>query len=290
VKTVDPALEAYLQSIQNSPDADMFTADCYTITLQTGLEIQVTSADVDIQIGSDVYLSDSIMVQNLVYKSSVGLDADQQSVTLLYNDSDTIGGISVAACAANGILSGARIERLIAYFSDHVGGSLVGTVVGYRGRVMSVDSCGSSSAEITVSNSLVVLENDMPRNIFSAGCNHVLFDAGCGLDKSLFVTSAVVGAGSGSRYIFTPLANVSMIGGYVEFATGPCAGLRATIKNATNGARLDLLFIPVTDPDPGDSIRIYPGCDHSPDECSTKFSNLQNFRGFSYVPPPQYAQ
>jgi hypothetical protein len=42
-------------------------------------------------------------------------------------------------------------------------------------------------------------------------------------------------------------------------------------------------------PTPGDTFTVYQGCDHTPGTCASKFSNLANFRGFPYVPPPQMA-
>ena len=290
MKTVSAELAAYLEEIQSSPDACMFTATIYEVVLQIGRTIRVTSADADLTVNGDVYSADSIMFHNLLYKSTIGLDADHQNVTVLYRETDKIGGITFAAACANGILAGATIKMWEVYYRDYVGGDYVGDVLMYSGRILSVESCGSVSAEITVGNSLVVLENDMPRNVYSATCNHTLYDSGCGLNRADFMVETEVGAGSNLRYIFTPAAAAAMIGGYLEFITGPCTGLRATVKNVTNGVLVELLFSAPQLPEEGDTVRIYQGCDRIHTTCRDKFSNLPNFRGYSYVPPPSSAQ
>lgn len=290
MKTLSATLRSYLQRIRTSPDATMYTATIYELTLSIGSVIRVTSSDIDLVVEGQRYSADSIMFHNLLYRASIGLDSDQQNITLLYRETDTIGGISFAAACANGLLAGATLRMWEVYYEDRVGGDYVGSVLLFSGRVLTVTRCGSVSAEIVVGNTLVVLENDMPRNVYSATCNHVVYDSGCTLLREDHMVETSVGAGSGQRYIFTSDAISDLIGGYAEFVTGPCTGLRATIKNVTPGVSVELLFAPPVSPEEGDTVRMYKGCDRTHTTCRDKFSNLDNFRGYSYVPPPQYAQ
>jgi hypothetical protein len=39
----------------------------------------------------------------------------------------------------------------------------------------------------------------------------------------------------------------------------------------------------------GDNFVVYKGCDKTMTICQNRFSNLANFRGFPFVPPPELA-
>jgi len=53
---------------------------------------------------------------------------------------------------------------------------------------------------------------------------------------------------------------------------------------ATNVGTDITLLLPFEDFDVTDNFQIYPGCDRSSAECNTKFSNLDNYGGFEYIP------
>lgn len=290
MKSISSELAAFLLEKRMSGDKEVCTADCYRVTLAIGAEILTNSSDVDIVISGDTFTSGRVMVEGLRYNSSIGLDADQQQITLLFGNDDTIGGIPIGQAIGNGLLNYARIERFTAFFRDYVGGDLVGTVTMFKGRVVSVDKTGAMHAEITVANSLVILENDFPRNTYAPFCQHVVYDSGCTLDREDFRTDVVAGNNSTQRYIYTPLADEKMIGGYVEFLSGDCTGLRAAVKNVTPAFRIELLFLAPASPAPGDTMAVYQGCPRTKTACENDFNNLDHFRGFTFVPPPQFAQ
>ena len=66
----------------------------------------------------------------------------------------------------------------------------------FKGRIGTVDNVGRTSAQITVNSDLVLLDLQMPRNVYSPACQHVLYDSGCTLIKSAFGTAGTVGTGS----------------------------------------------------------------------------------------------
>jgi Uncharacterized conserved protein (DUF2163) len=61
----------------------------------------------------------------------------------------------------------------------------------FKGRVSTIDRVGRTSAQITIASPLVVLDYDMPRNIYSPTCLRTLYHAGCGLNALLFHTTAM---------------------------------------------------------------------------------------------------
>jgi uncharacterized phage protein (TIGR02218 family) len=73
------------------------------------------------------------------------------------------------------------------------------------------------------------------------------------------------------------------------FTSGAHAGDTYGIR-ADDGAGNLMPTTPLpTPPANGDGITVYPGCDKQQSTCSGKFSNLQHFEGFPYVPVPETA-
>ena len=135
----------------------------------------------------------------------------------------------------------------------------------------------------------MLLDIDMPRNIYQPTCLHTLYDSGCALVKNAYGTGGSVGGGSTASVINWTSANASFQQGSITFTSGVNAGVTANVNAVVAGASLTLGYPLQSVPSPGDSFTIYYGCDHTTATCQSRFSNLGNFRGFPYVPPPQMA-
>jgi uncharacterized phage protein (TIGR02218 family) len=158
----------------------------------------------------------------------------------------------------------------------------------FKGRVGIVDSVGRTSAQITVNSDLVLLDVDMPRNLYAPNCQHVLYDSGCGLIKSAHGASGVAGAASTPVRINWSGSNNTYAQGTITFSSGLNTGATANVKDADSGA-LYLSYPLPSAPAEGDAFTVYQGCDHTQATCKSKFNNAGNFRGFPYIPPPTYA-
>lgn len=81
--------------------------------------------------------------------------------------------------------------------------------------------------------------------------------------------------------------------GYVTFASGQNAGLKASVKTqvlASGVVQLQLLR-PLTFPvAPGDNVTLTPGCAKDIPTCTNAFNNLIHFGGDPFVPNPELAQ
>ena len=163
----------------------------------------------------------------------------------------------------------------------------VGGVLLFEGRVATIDGVGRTSATITVCSDLVVLDYDMPHNIWSPTCIHSLYDAGCTMKKSNFAASTTCGAGSTATLLKTAAAVANHLQGEVAFTSGANSGILATVKSVVAGTSLTLMYPLPQAPATGDAFTVYFGCPHTQGGCRTIFNNLANFRGFPYVPPPQ---
>jgi uncharacterized phage protein (TIGR02218 family) len=290
MKPASSALIAYLNAARATADAQFLFADAFTFTLRSGLILCYTNADVTFAYNDATFLANSILIDGLKYKASVGLEVDQQQITIAALSTDTItGGAPFLQALRDGAFDGCEIERDRVFFSDRIGGTAIGAVTLFKGRLGTVDQIGRTSAKLTVNSDLVLLDIDMPRNIYQPTCLHTLYDSGCTLIKNAFGTNGTVGTGSTASLINWSGATTNFQQGSITFTSGVNVSVTATVNAVVTGTSLTLGYPLQSAPSPGDTFTVYYGCDHTPGTCTSKFNNLTNFRGFPYVPPPQMA-
>ncbi len=288
MRAASSGLIAFLNAARANPDAPIAFADCFTFTLMTGIVLRYANVDYPIVYGGNAFSASGPMVQGLKYKCSVGLEVDRQQIVVMARPTDLVAGAAFLALVRDGALDGASVQR-DRVFLTAPGGSVVDGVMLFHGRVSTVDAVGRTSATINVASDLVVLDYDMPQNLYSATCLHTLYDAGCGLSASSFATSATAASGSTATTILFSGASAAHVQGKLIFSTGVDVGIGATVRAATPGASLTLMYPLPAAPAIGDAFAVYQGCDHTQATCKAKFDNLVHFRGFPYVPPPQIA-
>lgn len=291
MRAATTAVSNYLNALRADPDAQAVVADCYTITLRTGLILTYTNADVPVTLNGYVYAANSVLVDGLKFKCDNTLSVDQQQITIAARATDTVGGSPFLVALRNGVFDGCEIQRERAFLNSWAPADTanpVGSVILFKGRIGTVDSIGRTSAEITVNSDLVLLDLQMPRNVYAPGCLHVLYDSGCGLVKSAHATAGVVGASSTVSIVNWSGADPKFSQGTLLFSSGVNSGVSVNVKSAVLGVSLTLAYPLLNAPATGDTFTAYLGCDHTQATCTTKFSNLVNFRGFPYVPPPTY--
>lgn len=290
MKPASTMLINFLNAVRASPDVPLLMADAFSFTLRSGLILCYTNVDVAFSYGGVTYLANSILIDGLKYKASVGLEVDQQQITISALATDTVrGGAPFLQALRDGAFDGCEIERMRVFFSDRIGGTAIGAVTLFKGRLGTVDQIGRTSAKLTVNSDLVLLDIDMPRNIYQPTCLHTLYDSGCTLIKNAFGTNGTVGAGSTASLINWSGANANFQQGSITFTSGVNVGVTANVNAVVAGTSLTLGYPLQSTPAAGDTFTVYYGCDHTPGTCQSKFGNLTNFRGFPYVPPPQMA-
>ncbi len=288
MKSASPALVAFLNAARANPDAPIAFADCFTFTLATGTILAYANVDQPVVYNGLTFRADGPLVQGLKYKASVGLEVDKQQITIAARPTDLVAGSPFLNALRDGAFDGATLQRDRVFMSA-LGQAPIGGVTLFHGRVSTVDQVGRTSATITVASDLVVLDYDMPRNLYSPTCLHTLYDAGCGVISAAYAASGAVGAGSTASLINFSGALASHAQGSLVFASGVNANLRATVKSVAVGASLSLMYPLPSPPATGDAFTVYAGCDHTQATCSSRFANLAAFRGFPFVPPPQIA-
>jgi uncharacterized phage protein (TIGR02218 family) len=282
---VSHALKTYLDAAR-AGDAPLTFADCYSFTFVTGDTFHLTNYDQSITWNGTTFIARSALIDGLKYKTAVGLEVDKQQITLAAYPTTEMNGAPLMRAIAGGAFDGARVQRFRVFLSNQLTGGVDGVLL-FQGRVSTVDSVGRTQAKITVASDLVVLEYDMPHNLFGPTCSHVLYDAGCTISRGDFSFGGAVGAGSTQSTILWGGANVGMLQGALVMQTGFNAEVRTTVKAVDAGVALGLLY-PLPSPvAAGDLFTCYFGCDHTIGTCKAKFNNVQHFRGFPFVPPTE---
>lgn len=279
-------------------------ADLFSFTLADGTVLNFTDKDLSLTIDGTLYRADQVWFDGMRYKIAVGLDVDEQTITLAYGPTDLVVGVPWGQALRTGVLDGCYLRRSRAFYSawDE---PPVGVVPLFAGRVSTVDQVGRVEAQVRIKSTPLLLDTLMPRNTYQTGCIHGLFDVGCGLTKANYQMAWSVAAGPGNGTIPVPAATPPLpaaladnseglaifVQGTILFTSGVNDGVFRTIKavstSVANG--LDLVYPLETPPAVGDSFLIWPGCDKTAATCTARFANLAHFRGFPYTPAAETA-
>jgi uncharacterized phage protein (TIGR02218 family) len=152
----------------------------------------------------------------------------------------------------------------------------------WRGRVRSVRWSGSQATLLCdlVSNAL---GQQGPRKLYQRLCPHMLYDHRCKVVPADHTVSGSVSniGGNGTR-ITVPSAVAQEDGYWVPgYAKRGENDYRLII--AHEGPELTLM-VPFEGLLPGETLQLFAGCNRSKAQCHERFSNVENFGGFPYIP------
>ena len=295
MKTTSSTLISYLNTVRASPDVPLIMADAFTFTLRAGLMLCYTNVDVTFSYtptASNLPRQFDPGRRPQIQGFSVGLEVDQQQITIAALATDTVtGGAPFLQALRDGAFDGCEIERMRVFFSDRIGGTAIGAVTLFKGRLGDGRSDRPAPVrKLTVNSDLVLLDIDMPRNIYQPTCLHTLYDSGCTLIKNAFRQQRHGRAPARRlRSSIGPAPTRIFSRDSITFTSGVNVGVTANVDAVVAGTSLTLGYPLQSTPAAGDTFTVYYGCDHTPGTCQSKFGNLANFRGFPYVPPPQMA-
>lgn len=125
--------------------------------------------------------------------------------------------------------------------------------------------------------------------VFTTTCDADFGDARCGVALAALARVATVVAVDGERLTVSGIGDVAggvLSNGVAEMTSGADAGSRgAIVRHSLSGSdavlQLRTGFLAV---DPGDTVKVTPGCDKRFATCLEKFANTANFRGFPHLP------
>ncbi|MBT9098392.1 phage BR0599 family protein [Methylovulum psychrotolerans] len=253
--------------------------ELYTFYLKSGVVLCYSTADKDLVYRGSTYLSGVFNIERGTIKSTVGIKVDDVTLTVHPTDGFTIDGISLSAFIDNGGLDWAilKIERAR---SDRVVHLFEGFISDAQGDRL--------KADLTVSAPTILLDVQMPRNVYTPGCIHSLYKGGCGLNRADFAVAGTVESGSSVLFLQSGL---SQDAGYfdlgsIDFTSGANSGVTRTIRHYQSG-QIVLAYPLPHSPAVGDGFIAYPGCDKRRVTCDGKFANAARYRGFPLIPVPE---
>lgn len=257
--------------------------EIFEFTLRNGKSYYYTSHDEDLDWGdpSIRYYTAPILRDQI--SSSMNLEVDTMTLKLA-----EISG-ELYAAVKNNQLEGITVDVKRIFWDQ-------GSASAYHFIIFVGTGCAQFNRnELIVSftsilNSLNVV---VPRNLFQQPCNYTLFDEGCTLNKADYKESSTASVTAANDYTiidsaFTPPAGdpTKYNNGEIEITSGDYVGERRNIIITED----DLFVVSVPFPGKivaGTTFDYYPGCDSTPETCRDRFSNVENFYGFVYLPGPE---
>ena len=227
MKQTSSAVINLIDAARAAPDAPIAFAECFTFITTTGTSYTWTSVDYDVIYNGFTFNAEGPLVSGLKYKGSVGLEVDKQQITIAARPTDIINGAPFLIALRDGAFDGAPAYRDRVFLTGPMG-SVVGGVRLFQGRISTVDNVGRTQATLTVASDLVILDYDMPKNLFSPTCLHVLYDSGCGIVRGTFSLDGSCGAGSNSGTIMFSGARAGDAQGSLDKTVAPAGQFKGS--------------------------------------------------------------
>ncbi|PZL89486.1 hypothetical protein DOL91_14795 [Acinetobacter baumannii] len=270
-------------------DANQFVmADLYTITTIQNDIYRYTNYDFDLIVAGELYHSDGPIISRDGITLSLGVEVDNLSVTIDVTDEETFESLRIVQAFHNGQMDGARfkLERIFMDASTPTDTS-AGTIKLFEGRIIEPEF-NRNTIQASVASDLDELNVQMPRNLYQPSCSNTLFDHACGLNRANYALETTIAAGSTAWRILCDINQPQgwFTQGVIEFLEGGNKGLKRTIR--LHEPDVLLLTLPLLeDPEVGQRIKVYPGCDKRLETCQNRFNNFSRFRGAPFIPIPE---
>lgn len=260
------SFESYETSVESSQPVELYT-------IQLGATFwYYTSGAIAVTIGGTTW--EPLAISRTAHEQSQE-DQDQQ-VEVRLPASTAICRYFIASVPGQSV--NVTVQRLQVL---DVGETLM---VMYTGVVQSVSFVdGGEVAVLSIVTAQAAFSKAVPRDVYSSVCNHILFDSRCALSEAAWRVTAEVLAIVGNVLTIDGLdgeADGYYQAGFIEL-TGSAPDFRVILDHTGEDVTVALPF--GTSP-LGELVRVYAGCDHSPDTCQSKFDNVINFGGFPFVP------
>lgn len=270
-------------------DANQFVmADLYSITTIQNDIYRYTNYDFDLIVAGDVYSSSGPIISRDGITLSLGVEVDNLSITIDVADEQTFESLRIVQAFHNGQMDGARfrLERIFIDANTPTDTS-AGTIKLFEGRIIEPEF-DRNTIHASVASDLDELNVQMPRNLYQPSCSNTLFDHACGLNRENYALETTIAAGTTASRILCDINQPQgwFTQGVIEFLEGGNKGLKRTIR--LHELDVLLLTLPLLeDPEVGQRIKVYPGCDKRLETCQNRFNNFARFRGAPFIPIPE---
>jgi uncharacterized phage protein (TIGR02218 family) len=284
MKAGTPGLAAWLASARTAVCADL-----YTITLQSGTVLRLTSCDRLITWASETWVESGPVLTRGRVKVTLGAEVGTLSMSIAPKPGQTLAGLSWMEAIRRGLLDNAELLLQRAYMPNWQA-AVVGLEERFYGRVADIE-VARAGATLEVRSPLELLDTMVPGERYQPQCRNTWGDAHCGVAPAFYETTKAVLAGSTvSALNFSDAQTPPYYAlGRIQFLSGTNNGAYRSIKVHTSG-QVQLIRPLHALPAPGDLFAIRSGCDRTRATCSSKFNNLNSLRGEPFIPKPETQQ
>jgi len=262
--------------------------DLFTFSLKNGVTLRFCTASSPVTFNGQTWLPAPAGLSRSKIRWVTGIEVDTLDVVFPADPSVMINTVSMLQAAVLGLYDDAKVTLQRLYLADW--GSPVDAVLMFVGHV-STTQVQRTVVHFAVKSDLDRLNVQMPRNLYQSSCANTLYDAGCAVNVNTYSVVGNVTAVESSA-IFS--CSGSFADGYfqmgaIKFTSGANNGLTRTVKSYL-GNRAYLTNPLPFDVAVGDTYVLTPGCDKLRNgDCTNKYNNAKNFRGFEYIPVPETA-
>ena len=272
-------------------------ADCYTVIPKTGAVLRFTSAQQNVDVlpvDGDVpvrYEPRKVLISGLLVRTNLGVEVDQQEVTLDYSSGVNYQNqLTWPQALLLGRLDGARIRR-DRFIAKGWGQPWLGGMPMFKGLVSSLNAVGRQSATVNVKAELVLLDTQMPRDLFEPQCGWTWGDTSCGVNQNSFSVIGTV-SGSPTRTVLPWTGATDEFSlGKIFMSNGDSTIRVRTISRVADG-KLFLAYPLDFDPVPGNLFTAFPNCKRMKDNCVLYHGDpgwKSKFKGFPFIPVAETA-
>lgn len=261
------AFETFENSVEDSQPVELYT-------IAQGLMLwRYTSSDGSIVIDGETFLPLAIS------RDSVGQSQEEQDRALIITLPGDTPICRFYIASAPGEMATVKVER----FQIPDGGTPE-RIIMFEGLIQSVAfEQQGAVGKLAVQGLIAAFSRPVPKDTYSAVCNHILYDGRCTVVEALFRVTKEVLSVSGNTLTIADLDLESdgfYTAGFIEI-TGDNPDHRVILDHVGEVVTVTLPF--AINPT-GIDVNVFAGCDHAAVTCKQKFSNLLFFGGFPFVP------
>ena len=274
--------------------------DCYTFEPKIGDKLRYANTQKDVtvvpvgEVGRQTYLANKVGIRGLRVKNNIGIEVDEQEVSLFYPDAPIYqASLTWAQALLQGRMDGGKLRR-DRYIAKEVGTGAGGTTewLGgfpmFSGLISSLSSVGRQEATIKVKSDLILLDRQAPAFLFEANCKNTWGDPACGVDQKVWAVLGTVGASPTRSKLPWSGADPEYAQGKIHISNFDDVTRVRTIARA-DSSYLYLAYPLDFDPAAGYEFTAYPGCSRTNDPTTgcPKYHGGDwptKFKGFPFIP------
>lgn len=236
-----------------------------------------TSGDEDITFNGDLYLAVPIKRKSIESTQDIG----RTPLKIIVSKTNTFVTQFIGETPTDVI----TVEVIRQHVED------AETIISFKGRVINV-SFDESTSIITCQSNQSSLRRPGLRRLYQTACPHVLYGDQCKVVQADFKIIAVLDAVDGVVLTSTTFTvginpefdNQWFVGGMVTFVDGDGLTNKRFIVQHNHIEGTITLNLPLKGAIATSSVDTFPGCGHDPKTCNEKFTNIEDYGGFPFIP------